>query len=264
MRTPLEPKLRKILAQITGTQEALLPVTIELTLEQKNKFEVAKQKYLQGVPLDYILERVEIAGLQWRIEPGILIPRPETEQWVSDFLRQNKLWPNSVILDLGTGSGFIGLKVLSESKCRVILSDISQQALNCAMENSQINGLDNNRLSFIHSDLLENHKLVESLGQDWILLANLPYLPNSDRSLKASNNLTYEPDLALFSGEFGLDLFIRLIDQLDDKALFPQLAYFELDPRNIEQAKTIAQHVFKNIEILLDFNQIPRVLKCSP
>jgi release factor glutamine methyltransferase len=114
---------------------------------------------------------------------------------------------------------------------------------------------------------LQNPDLTKRLltTKNLILLANLPYLPDSDRPLKGLHNISYEPDLALFSGSDGLDLFRRLLLELSDLQFQPECLVFELDPRNIRLAselvfKQLRWATYCDLQIWSDSNGLDRCL----
>lgn len=239
--------------------------------------------YREGFPLDYILEKICLLNLDLKITPDVLIPRPETENWLSimgNFLSQtnaisqnlptplNKLeYQNSthqkplsqfnlhsstkIILDIGCGSGIIGL-YLSQFYEHAILTDYSRNALKIAEENAKNNIIPNTE--FILSDLLSNPKLQEKLfKKEYILVSNLPYVPIANIDLAVANKVQFEPSIALYSGENGLDLFLLLVQQLlENLELKPQEILLELDPRNIFQAEQELTKLFSHTQIYTD------------
>ena len=129
---------------------------------------------------------------------GGLIPRPETEELVSLVLKETLNEPTRV-LDVGAGSGVMGLSLAQELRDpgEVVLCDCSADALSLAQENADALELE---ATFVKSDLFS---AIE--GQFDLIVANLPYVPERDRDTLAPE-LAYDPDLALFSGEDGMDL----------------------------------------------------------
>ena len=222
-------------------------------LEIKNLESILKRR-LTNEPLQYILGEIEFYGINLKLNPSVLIPRVETESLVTELI---KLKPKR-LLDLGTGSGAIAIAVKANCpNTSVLATDISQNALELAQENARAKKLD---IEFALSDLLEN-KAVQSFAKDAdVIAANLPYLPLADKA--SYKLLAFEPSLALFSGQDGLDLFRRFEQQIFSLIKPNALVFCELDPRNIELAFELGKAWGKR-EIILDILGRKRFLKLS-
>ena len=184
-----------------------------------------------GYPLDYLLPVTQILDKQFQLRPGVLIPRPETEELITLI----QAIPNKppTLVDIGCGSGLIGICLSAEFE-QVIMLDISLEALQIARQNIERNEVGN--ASVARSDLLAD---LPKIQEDWWLVANLPYVPAGDKEREAEYRTTHEPDLAIYSGADGLDLFRRLVTQLQEVAHPPRRIFFELDPRNIHTAQEL-------------------------
>ena len=158
----------------------------------------------QGVPLQHLLGGVAFHNREFRCDARALIPRPETEELAEAVLRKESR--NALdVLDVGCGSGVLGLTLAAERPgWRVRLSDISPDALALARENAAALGLD--ACVFAEGDLMDPWDGDAFDG----IVANLPYIPERDRAA-LSREVSHDPDLALFSGEDGLDAIRRLI-----------------------------------------------------
>jgi len=256
----------------------------KVTLSESKELAKIKAKIDEGYPLAYILETIEFLDRSFMLDSNVLVPRPETEEWVKHFIFDLKKqistkYKNDVqvnLIDLATGSGVIGLSIWLELGVflnHILLSDISGEALNLA----QANHKNFSRLfsgsthpKFAQSDLFTHLQSADLQHfKSWdptklnILVSNLPYLPQSDAI--DLPNLRHEPEIALFSGQSGLDLFKKLIDQIEDYNLHFDTILLELDPRNIFEASDFIRNVefFKNynISILNDFAGRSRVLR---
>ena len=173
-------------------------------------------------PLAYILGYKEFYGRKFKVTPDVLIPRPETED-IFDLIPNNA----KIICDIGTGSGCIGITAKLEHPDKtVICSDISKPALEIAKENTKALHAD---IEFVQSDLLEQITTKPDL-----IIANLPYVdPNWD--WLDHQSLDYEPDLALYASEEGLELINRLIAEADVK----NIKYLILEADPCQHAKII-------------------------
>jgi release factor glutamine methyltransferase len=163
-----------------------------------------------GVPLQHLLGSVTFHRRDFKTDARALIPRPETEELAEWLLKNVKLPENPRVLDMGCGSGVLGLTLAADFPgSQVTLADLSPDALDLARENAAL--LEVSNATFIESDLFS-----ALAGQTFdLIVANLPYVPESDRPT-LSKEVAHDPDLALFSGPDGLDLIRRFIPQAKD------------------------------------------------
>ena len=157
-----------------------------------------------GEPLQHLLGTVEFHGREYRCDRRALIPRPETEELVEAILKLDLPTP-ARILDLGTGSGVLGIAVaLDLAGCcgALTLADRSPEALELARENATLQDCG---AETIETDLFER---IE--GTFELITANLPYVPEG-ASDELAPELRHDPPAALFSGPDGLDLIRRII-----------------------------------------------------
>ena len=157
----------------------------------------------EGVPLQHILGTVEFFRHEFKTDERALIPRPETEELVELVLKEIATKAKSgpiKILDMGCGSGVIGLSLAAElgSQAIVTCADTSDEALALARENAE--RLEIKNVTFCTTNLFSN--INESFD---LIVANLPYVPETDREHLAPE-LSHDPDLALFGGKDGLDI----------------------------------------------------------
>ncbi len=157
-------------------------------------------------PQAYILGLIEFYNLQLEVNPSVLIPRLESELLVEHALKRIPKGPHTV-LDLCCGSGALGLALKKERPdLHLILTDISEEALQVAKKNSKRNGL---VVEFRQGDLLSVMQKGESLD---FVICNPPYISESEYEHLDSSVRLFEPKLALVGGEDGL-LFYRRIAQ---------------------------------------------------
>ncbi|MBU0667639.1 peptide chain release factor N(5)-glutamine methyltransferase [Patescibacteria group bacterium] len=167
-------------------------------------------RFCDGEPVAYLVGKKEFYGLDFLVNDSVLIPRPETELLVDKVMEFCKEESGGVrILDIGTGSGAIAVALAKNlPRARVIACDISAEALEVAKENAQMHGVAD-RTSFVKSDLLAN---VE--GDFDVVVANLPYIGEKSNNFVSKETLNYEPHVALFGGDDGLDLYRKLFVQI--------------------------------------------------
>ena len=158
---------------------------------------------LQGKPTQYITKRQEFYGREFEVGPAVLIPRPETEHAVSAALRRMAERPGLVV-DVGTGSGAIAITLALEAGRRTLATDISSDALDVARRNAR-------RLEapvdLVACDLLSAVRDRSAA----VVASNPPYVPASDQSVLQREVVEYEPHVALFGGDDGMEIFRRLI-----------------------------------------------------
>lgn len=160
-------------------------------------------------PIQYILGVTEFYGLPFHSVPGVLIPRPETEELVQWIIQENKqLKPT--ILDIGTGSGCIAISLQKNiSQSLVLACDISTICIKTARRNTILNG---SEVSVFEYDVLNKSPEIEFPELD-IVVSNPPYIRETEKSLMEKNVLEHEPELALFvSDEKPLIFYERIAD----------------------------------------------------
>lgn len=176
----------------------------------QEKLAVLIQRRLNHEPLSKIIGRREFYGRYFKITKDTLDPRPETELFLDHLLPMIDHLPKPVtLLDLGTGTGCLGLSFLLE--CSVIASatllDISKKALDVARDNAVLHGIEK-RVRFVQSDWCQN------LGEEKfsLIVSNPPYIATHETLDK--NVYDFDPHAALFGGHDGLDAYRTLIPQL--------------------------------------------------
>ena len=180
----------------------------EVTEEEKQFVEEIYTKLAAHIPAQYIIGSAEFFGMQLKMDERVLIPRPETEELVEVILSENPK-DNLKVLDIGTGSGAIALALAkNRPDWSVTAADISQDALNLAMENAKAQDLN---LSFIKSDCFS-----EISAKYDIIVSNPPYISRADEVEVGLNVLHSEPHLALFADEDGLAIYRRIAEDSKD------------------------------------------------
>jgi release factor glutamine methyltransferase len=186
----------------------------ELSAEEQYRYDQVIQERAQGCPTQYITGHQEFWGLDLLVSPAVLIPRPETEHVVETVLELVKELPLDPvgklrIVDIGTGSGCIALAVASElPQAEVHASDVSPEALEIARVNAARFALDL-RIRFLKSDLLAAYPRDTF---DFVV-SNPPYVGELEADKVQKQVREYEPRIAVFSGQEGLDVYRRLIPQ---------------------------------------------------
>ncbi len=223
---------------------------IELTPSQAARLEELARRLEGGEPLPYILGHWEFYGLDFIVNPEVLIPRPETELLVEEglkWLRRTSPPTRRLAVDIGCGSGCIGISLaVNELEINVIASDVSQAALQTAQANARKHQV-SERVTFVQADLLP------ATSQPFDLIcANLPYIP--EQTLRGLKLTEWEPVLALGGGPDGLTLIRRLLEQLRDRpaSLAPGgLILLEIESSLGGAAFALAQEAFPDAQVRL-------------
>lgn len=180
----------------------------EVTEEEKEFVEEIYTKLANHISAQYIIGHAEFFGMQLKVDERVLIPRPETEELVELILAENQE-ENLKVLDIGTGSGAIALALAkNRPDWTITAADISQDALDLAMENVNNQGL---TLFFIKSNCFS-----EISSKYDIIVSNPPYISRVDESEVGLNVLHSEPHLALFADEDGLAIYRRIAEEAKD------------------------------------------------
>ena len=235
----------------------------ELSANDQTELEKIMLRLEKGEPVQYIIGVADFYGRQFHVEPGVLIPRPETAELCRLIVSSSHL-TGGEILDIGTGSGCIAITLALEMpETKVTAWDISNDALRIASENAERLGA---QVTFEHCDAL-NISLTSHLSPLTshydLIVSNPPYICTSEADGMAQNVLDYEPCEALFGPEEDPALFYKRIGDYAFTALKPggQL-WFELNPLTADEVSAYLESIgFIDIEILCDQYGKRRFLK---
>lgn len=238
----------------TSRQEIILSIGVRsISNDNSDKMIKIATKVSTGFPLEYALGVTSFLGIDIRVTPDVLIPRPDTETLV---LEAEKIINGRALklIDVCTGSGCIAIALKKRNqKCEVTATDISPDCLKIAKENAAFNNTD---INFLQADLTNNIK-----GKFDILTCNPPYIPTKEISL-LEKEISYEPISALDGGEDGLQYYRRLSLSITDVLSEDGFAIIEVDCPKIETAKKL-EKIFENYSFCFapDISGNKRVLK---
>lgn len=210
-------------------------------------------------PIQYILGETEFFGLTFHVNDSVLIPRPETEelvQWILETIKNEKIR----ILDIGTGSGCIAISLAKNLPfAEVHAWDISEEALEIARKNSEINGV---TVSFSQKDILQLQNVDEVFD---IIVSNPPYVTESEKNDMEENVLNFEPHVALFVPDDNSLIFYEKISDLALTNLNKGgKLFFEMNrEKGVGIELLLQEKGFINIERKMDISGNERMIKAE-
>jgi len=210
-------------------------------------------------PIQYITGKSEFYGLQFSVNPSVLIPRPETEELVKWILETN-MPGGSSMLDIGTGSGCIAITLAKNLPgSRITGTDILPAALALARENAEYNNV---RVFFTEEDILQPSQILKNERFD-LIVSNPPYIPISEKGLMNHNVIKYEPHAALFVSDEDPFLFYSKILVFSQTSLKENgYVFFEINERFSEEiADLMKNHNFADVDVRKDINNKLRMIR---
>ncbi len=252
-----------LLSYVTGKNrlQLLMDSKEQLSSDQLEKFNYCITRRSSSEPVAYITGVKEFWGLDFKVSSAVLVPRPETEILIENFLSLAENFPDPLLVcDLGTGSGCIAISAAFELKRRgrnffVLAVDKSLEAIKIARENAKLHAVDD----YVH---FVCGSWASAIGADFdFVLTNPPYLDSDEKEI--SPELKYEPASALYSGPRGIDDYRIIFEQLPkvlspDGVLLGEFGYgqypllYQLASELLPAAK-VSQHP--------DLRKIPRILE---
>ncbi len=182
--------------------------------EEKEAFDRLIERRVSGEPLQYILGHQEFWTIDFRVDPRVLIPRPETELLVEStlsILSETSFKRCPSVLEIGTGSGAVAISLAKEvENIFLVATDISREALTLAKENAKSsNVLD--QIKFVNGDLFDPFRLLKEKEPFDLILSNPPYIACFEIEGLAKEIKDYEPTIALNGGEDGLTFYRKIV-----------------------------------------------------
>jgi release factor glutamine methyltransferase len=214
------------------------------------------ERRFAGEPIQYIFGETEFYGLPFQVTRDVLIPRPETEHLVEHVLELAGRFTQPRIADIGAGSGAIAVTLAAKlPDAHLTAIDLSGPALAIARDNAARNTVES-QIRFLHGDLLS----PVAAERFEIVVSNPPYVPSTDLATLSVEVRDYEPEIALFAGNDGLEIYRRLIP--DAFAVLVPGGFLALEIGYGQQpaiAALLQAAGFAEIEFLPDLQGFPRV-----
>ena len=241
-----------IVSIVTGIKRSELGGDSRVKSSHIDKIDELAAERIKGKPLSYVLGNADFYGYEIKVDERVLIPRPETEELVSEVLKVVK--NTDKVLDLCTGSGAIALVINKKSGASVTATDISEAALEVAKENfKQFDAAVETRLIDLYGDLSEKFDIIVS---------NPPYIKTEEIDTLDKEVKDYEPRIALDGGEDGLDFYRRICEGAKQRLSEHGKLFLEAGYGEAEEIKKMLENDF-NVEIIKDISGIDRIIKAE-
>ncbi|HEX5423410.1 MAG TPA: peptide chain release factor N(5)-glutamine methyltransferase [Candidatus Acidoferrales bacterium] len=288
-----------LLMHALGRDRAWIYSHPETAIEPGNaeKYFALTARRAAGEPTQYLIGRQEFWGLEFEVNPSVLIPRPETEHVLEVALKRLSAHPsravshnaadarNIWIADVGTGSGCIAVALASElPNAEILATDISKDALEVARRNAARHSVAD-RIHFVHTDLLTafsrphesritspesrltpHHSPITTrqLLLFDLIVSNPPYVARDDAASLPIEVREHEPATALFGGPAGTEIYNRLIDQAGTLLVPGGILVLELGYNSAPHVRALLETpAWRRVEITNDLAGIPRVISAE-
>ena len=248
-----------VLEEVLGLRRADIigEKLVALSNDQLQKLQDCVNRINIHEPVQYILGSAYFFGRKFKVNPSVLIPRPETELLIEEVLNEVDPLTPGRILDIGTGSGCIAITLAKELPGKQVTAiDVSEEALKTAIENAQTLQA---KVDFWHLNALEENFLLQPIE---ILVSNPPYIAAAEKNSMKENVLDHEPHLALFVPDDDPLVFYRMIAKKGFQALRENgKVLVEINERfGNEVANLFLNAGFKNIRVVKDLQEKDRIV----
>lgn len=255
-----------LLQSYLGMKRLDLALKPESSFTKKEQAPVLKglESLKKQIPIQYILGKTEFFGLPFKVNPSVLIPRPETEELVAWILHGQSDTNEAInILDIGTGSGCIAISLAKKlPNAKVYALDVSSEALQIARQNSKVNHVN---IEFIKANILEPKTWDSEFKKVRfdIIVSNPPYVRELEKPQIKANVLMNEPHIALFvKNEDPLQFYKAIIQYAVDKLSPRGDLYFEINEYlGAQMIHLLNTNHFKDIELKQDIFKKDRMIK---
>lgn len=239
------------------TDNKLVSSDSEFSQESKEWFESILARLKNSEPVQYVLGFAYFMGNKYKVNQGVLIPRPETEELL-ELVYKRSGSDNFTAIDIGTGSGCIAVELSKKyPKARVYAVDVSERALAVASENSKNQNV---QINFVSDDIL--HPAMEKYPTFDLIVSNPPYIASEEKEFMHANVLNFEPHLALFASN-PLEFYEAIVRFAEKKLKSDGKIFLEINPVYAESTLEIYQRTgFSDIELVKDITGKQRFLFC--
>ena len=250
-----------LLANILGCKRLELYLSFEKPLSE-DEVQIYREHIKRRAnfePLQYITGKVEFFGLELKVNPSVLIPRPETELLVENILNQFPKEKKLIILDIGCGSGNIAIALaVNLPAAKIVSTDVSAEALQVAKENSERHNV-SGRIKLVKHNIINNDLI--SFPMFDIVVSNPPYVSKESFSSLQREIKDFEPGIAVTDNSDGYTFFRTISEKASAKLKENGKLFFEVAQGQSEEVKDIMEkNNFKNIGVIKDYQSIDRVI----
>lgn len=230
-----------------------------LSVDERSRYRELVARRAQGMPLQYVTGEMPFRHLVIHVEPGVFIPRPETEVLVDVVLEHIKDIPEPRIIDLCTGSGCVAVSIASEHPgARVWAVDADDNAVATARRNA-LHAKVSEGVQVLHGDLFDPLP-QELLGTVDFIVSNPPYIPSADLPDLPGEVLGFEPHAALDGGPDGLVVFRRIVSAAPAWLVAGGGIALELDAGRVTAAAVELEQGFEGVAVRKDLTDRDRVV----
>lgn len=230
-----------------------------LTPDERERYRTLVGKRAEGMPLQYVTGEMPFRHLVMHVEPGVFIPRPETEVLVDVVLEHISDITAPLVADLCTGSGCVAVSVAHEHPgATVWATDVDERAVEAARRNA-LHAKVADRVQVVHGDLFD--PLPAHLrGRFDVVVSNPPYIPSADLPDLPPEVLGFEPGEALDGGSDGLDVFRRIAQESQGWLAPRGLVALELDSRRVAEAAAVLGTSYSCVMVRKDLTGRERIV----
>jgi release factor glutamine methyltransferase len=214
----------------------------------------------QSEPVAYLVGHREFFGLDFRVTPDVLIPRPDTETLVVELLDAIKPLETPRVLDIGTGSGCIAIATaVNHLAAQITAGDLSEAALRVARQNAEKHEV-LERIEFVQGDLFTPVAKAEPFD---VIASNPPYIADAEKETLQSDVRRFEPHSALFAGPTGLEVLSRIIDEAPNHLSGGGILLLEISPEQSEAVTRLinSKEVYGEVRVIKDLAGLVRVVR---
>lgn len=254
-----------VLSDLTGYSKAKLKAFADDRISQEHQLQLHQilKELATGKPVQYVLDHADFYGLDFKLTPATLIPRPETEELVHWVLETLSDVNQPTVLDIGTGSGCIPITIKHQMPdSKVFAIDISSDALTVAIDNARMNEVE---VTFVEADIL-NMQAEEIEKQNYqVIISNPPYVTETDKLQMHKNVTEFEPHTALFVPDINPLLFyIAITDFAATHLTKGGFLFFEINESyGTETIEMMKQKGFVNAELRQDLMGRDRMIRAE-
>lgn len=245
----------------------------EISAEQEKQLLALLERRVDGEPTQHLTGKQEFWGLEFEVTPDVLIPRPETEHVIEVALdrlavrelregrKQTLSGEGLRIADVGTGSGCIAIALAKDLPgAKFLATDISPKALKVAQRNAERHNFAD-RIEFVHTSLLENVGSATTGSQFDLIASNPPYISRREAPTLQREVRDFEPEVALYGGEEGYELYAALVTQAAAHLMPGGIAVFELGHDSLPAVQPLFDTPeWTRVGVTNDLAGIPRVI----